>query len=117
MRVLATPPEHFRGWHNGMWRPWYAAVWAEAAVLADDAEAGERLLRARWATVGNPIAVAIVDRAAALAAGDRDGVLAAAGALQASGCRYQWARSLVLAGGPDGLRGEAVLAEMGATGH
>ena len=117
MQVLATPPEQFREWHNGMWRPWYAAVWAEAAVLADDAEAGERLLRARWATVGNPIAVAIVDRAAALAAGDRDGVLAAAGALQASGCRYQWARSLVLAGGPDGLRGEAVLAEMGATGH
>jgi len=54
MRVLATPPEHFRGWHNGMWRPWYAAVWAEAAVLAGDAEAGERLLRARWATAGNP---------------------------------------------------------------
>ncbi len=33
MQTLSTPPEHFREWHNGMWRPWYAALWAEAAVL------------------------------------------------------------------------------------
>jgi hypothetical protein len=117
MRILATPPEQFREWYNGMWRPWYAAVWAEAAVLADDAEAGERLLRARWATADNPIADAMVDRAAALAAGNRDGVLTAADVLLKAGCRYQWARSLVLAGGGERLRGEVVLAELGATEH
>lgn len=52
-----------------MWRPWYATLWAETAVLADDAGAGERLLRARWATADNPIADAIMARAAALATG------------------------------------------------
>ncbi len=114
MAVLATPPEHFREWHNGMWRPWYAAVWAEAAVLSGAAEAGDRLHRARWATADNPIADAMVDRAAALAVGDRHGVLASAVALKDAGCRYQWARTMVLAGGPERIRGAAVLAEMGA---
>jgi len=117
MAVLATPPEHFREWHNGMWRPWYAALWAEAAVMGGAAEAGSRLLRARWATVDNPIADAIIDRAAALAAGDRHGVLAAAVTLKDAGCRYQWARTLDLAGGPEQIRGVAALAEMGATAH
>jgi hypothetical protein len=42
-------------------------------------------------------------------------LLAAAAALEAAGCRYQWARTLVLAGGADRARGEAALAAMGAT--
>ena len=62
----------------------------------------------------NPIADAMVDRAAALAVGDRHGVLASAVALKDAGCRYQWARTMVLAGGPERIRGAAVLAEMGA---
>jgi hypothetical protein len=69
---------------------------------------------------GNPIATAIVERAAALAEragqdGDRDGLTAAAAALEATGCRYQWARTLVLIGGEQRARGEAMLATMGAT--
>jgi predicted ATPase len=112
--LLATPPEDFRAWYNGLWRPWYAALWAEAAVLAGDPAAAGRIGRARRCAAGNPIALAIVDRSAALAAGSRDGMLAAAERLNAAGCRYQWARTLVLAGGPERARGEDELAAMGA---
>jgi len=56
-----------------------------------------------------------VDRSAAVASGDRDGALAAAQRLSAAGCRCQWARTLVLAGGPERARGEDEMAAMGAT--
>jgi predicted ATPase/DNA-binding CsgD family transcriptional regulator len=112
--LLAAPPEDFRKSHSGLWRPWYAALWAEAAVLAGDPSAVGRIGRARLCAAGNPIALAIVDRSAALASGDRDGMLAAAQLLGAAGCRYQWARTLVLAGGPERGRGEDELAAMGA---
>ena len=119
MQVLATPPEHFRAWYNGMWRPWYAALWAEAAVLTKHEDGAVRIHRARLATGDNPIAAAIVDRAAALA-GDRDGLIPAAAALAAAalaaaGCRYQWARTLVFIGGQERVRGQEALAAMGAT--
>ena len=60
------------------------------------------------ATADNPIATAIVDRAAALTTpgGDRDELIVAAAALHEAGCRYQWARTLVLLGGADRVRGE-----------
>ena len=97
-----------------MWRPWYAALWAEAAVLTEHEDAAAWIHRARLATLDNPIAAAIVDRAEALA-GDRDGLVPAAAALEAAGCRYQWARTLVAIGGTERVRGEAALAAMGAT--
>jgi hypothetical protein len=114
LQRLASTPEGFRAWHSGLWRPWYAALWTEAAVFAGHPDATDRVRRARRITADNPIAAAIVDRVAALAAGDRDGVLAAASAFDAAGCRYQWARTLVLAGGEDRIRGEATLDGMGA---
>jgi len=49
-----------------------------------------------------------------LAVGSGDGMLAAAERLNAAGCRYQWARTLVLAAGPERARGEDELAAMGA---
>jgi predicted ATPase/DNA-binding CsgD family transcriptional regulator len=113
--LLATPPEEFRTWYNALWRPWYAALWAEAAVLAGHPAAADRIGRARRCTGGNPIALAIVERSAALASGDRGRVLATAGRLSTAGCRYQWARTLVLAGGSERARGEDELAAMGAT--
>jgi predicted ATPase/DNA-binding CsgD family transcriptional regulator len=116
VRVLVTPPWDFRTWFNGLWRPWYAAVWVEAAVLTGHPEAAARITGARSFTADNPITTAIVDRAEALARDDRDGVLAAAAALQAAGCRYQWARSLVLAGGAERTEGESALAAMGVKG-
>jgi hypothetical protein len=83
-------------------------------VLSGHEDAADRVRRARLATAGNPIATAVVDRAAALAGGDRDGLTAAAAALRDGGCRYQWARTLVLMGGEHRARGESALAEMGA---
>jgi hypothetical protein len=116
-RLMSTPPEQFNEWYNGLWRPWYSALWAEAAVLSGYEDAAERIQRARSAAAGNPIATAIVDRAAALTVrgGDRDGLITAAAALQEAGCRYQWARTLVLIGGGHRTRGESELATMGAT--
>ena len=113
-RMMATPPERFTEWYSGMWRPWYGALWAEAAVLSGHDDTAHRIRRARLVTAGNPIATAIVDRAAALTGGDRDGLTAAAAALRKGGCRYQWARTLVLMGGEHRARGESALAEMGA---
>jgi predicted ATPase/DNA-binding CsgD family transcriptional regulator len=113
--LLGTPPEEFRAWYNVLWRPWYVALWAEAAMLAGHPSAADRISRARRFTADNPIALAIVERSVALAAGDRDGVLVAAARLRAAGCRYQWARTLVLADGPERTRGEEELRVMGAT--
>ncbi|TDC51493.1 ATPase [Jiangella ureilytica] len=112
--VLRREPEEFRGWFELIWRPWYAAAWAEAAVLAGRPDAVERIDRARLFTTDNVVAAALVDRAAALAAGDVDGILAAAETLDAAASRYQWARSLLLAGGAHRTRGLAALAELGA---
>ena len=67
MRLLLAPPEDFRTWASGMWRPWYAALWAEAAVVTGHPDAADRIRRARLATWDNPVAAAIVERAAALA--------------------------------------------------
>ena len=116
MRRLQPPPEDFRDWYSGMWRPWYAAVWAETAVAAGHEDAAARIHRARLLTLDNPIAAAMVERAAALQvpAGGRDRLTRAAAALDAAECRYQWARTLVLIGGEQRKRGEAALAAMGA---
>ncbi|HEV7657892.1 MAG TPA: LuxR C-terminal-related transcriptional regulator [Mycobacteriales bacterium] len=114
-RLLETPPEEFTQWYSGLWRSWYAAAWAEAAVLSGHAEAADRVRRAREATAGNPVATAVVERAAAVAGGDGDGLAAAAEALAEAGCHYQWARTLVMIGGESRARGESVLASMGAT--
>ncbi|MDI2124634.1 LuxR C-terminal-related transcriptional regulator [Yinghuangia seranimata] len=112
--LLSTPPEELRTWYSGMWRTLYASVWAEAAVLAGEPSAADRIARARRDAADNPVALAVVERAAALAAGDRKAVLATADPLRAAGCRYQWARTLVLAGGPERARGLEELAAMGA---
>jgi hypothetical protein len=74
------------------------------------ADATERLSRARRLVEGNPIATAILDRTEALAAEDQGRLLAAAAALEAAGCRYQQARTLILAGGNERAEGEALLA-------
>jgi predicted ATPase/DNA-binding CsgD family transcriptional regulator len=115
MRRLATQPENFTSWQNGQWRPWHAALWAEAAVLSGHADVPDRLRRARLATAGNPIAAAIVTRAAALANSDRMSLLAAATELTDAGCHYQWARTLMLAGGRQRARGRLAMADIGAT--
>jgi hypothetical protein len=54
---------------GAMWRPWYAALWVEAAVLAGSADAAARLERCAAATRENAIAAAIVERAGRSSAG------------------------------------------------
>jgi hypothetical protein len=113
---MAAAPESFKRWFDAAaWRPWYAALWAETGVLAALPDRRSRLDRARYVVRGNPIASAITDRAEAIDAGDTNRLLAAAAALDAAGCRYQCARTLVFAGGEARAEGEAILAAIGAT--
>jgi len=114
LTATSRDPESFRRWHDGAWRQWYTAVWAETAVLAELPDRRQRLVSARFITEHNPVASAIVGRAEALDGRDTERVLGTAAALDAVGCRYQWARSLVLAGGEARTEGQARLTEMGA---
>jgi predicted ATPase/DNA-binding CsgD family transcriptional regulator len=111
---LASDPDEMTTWFTGLWRQWYSALWAEAGVLTGLADAAGRLSRARAIAAGNPVASALVDRAEGLALGDRGRLLAAARALDAAGCHYQRARTLVLAGGSERAAGEAALGGLGA---
>ncbi|UJW28528.1 LuxR C-terminal-related transcriptional regulator [Saccharothrix sp. AJ9571] len=113
-RLLATGPADLHGWYTAIWRPWYAALRAEAAVLSGSPDAQQRWDEARRWVTGNPIATALLERAAALAAGDRERIRRVAEGLTA--CRYQWARTLVLAGDADGEKAMAALGAA-APGH
>ena len=73
-----------------------------------------RLDRARFIVRENPIAAAIVDRADAIDIGDPTRSSVAAAALDAAGCRYQRARTLVFAAAEARAEGEAILAAIGA---
>jgi predicted ATPase/DNA-binding CsgD family transcriptional regulator len=79
------------------WRAWYAAVWAEASVLAARDDAPERIERARQAARDNPIAAAMIERAAAMAARDRATVENLAETFDRLSCPYQRTRTLTLA--------------------
>jgi hypothetical protein len=112
---LSHDPAEFHHWFSGIWRQWYAAFWAEAAVLADHPEADSRLERARTMAAGNPIATAIVERSEAWRRDDQPELLAAAEALADAACPYQQARTLVLAGGDHQTEGQHILSTLGAT--
>jgi len=114
LETLSRPPSQLVGPMVGVWQQWYAALWAEASVLADRTDALERLAEARRISVGNPVASRIVDRAEALATGELTDLPRVAAALAATGCRYQQARTLVLAGGDHRTAGERMLVAMGA---
>ncbi|WP_433385458.1 ATP-binding protein [Actinoplanes sp. CA-142083] len=86
-------PDPFRSVGVGPCRPWYAALWAEAAVLDHRADAADRIRRSRHAVRDNPIAAAIVERAAALAAGDHATIARLADTFAELGCPYQQLRS------------------------
>jgi predicted ATPase/DNA-binding CsgD family transcriptional regulator len=111
---LEHDPGDFDTWYTGEWRPWYAAFHAEAAVLLGHESAAERIERARPMVAANPMTVALVERAAALLAGDTDRLVELASELAATGCRYQWARTLVLAGEPHAAEGRRAMADLGA---
>lgn len=79
-----------------MWRPWYAALWAEAAVLAGHPDAATRLKRAAIATRENEIAATIVKRAADLLRGKREALRSHALTFARLGCDYQRRRTEAL---------------------
>jgi hypothetical protein len=81
-------------------RPWYAALWAEAAVLGHHDDAAARIERSRHAARDNPIATAIVERSAAIATGDVDKLVGLTITFARLGCPYQQARTARLASGP-----------------
>ena len=111
-RVTPGPDEVWR-WVTWTWLHWYVALRAEAAVLAANADARDRLAEARAAVAGNPIADALVDRAEAMLDDDQERLLATTAAFDAAGCRYQSARTLVLAGGNHAIQGAAAIADLG----
>ncbi|WP_049556502.1 ATP-binding protein [Nonomuraea sp. SBT364] len=113
MDRLAPEPGEVWKWVTWIWLHWYVAIRAEAAVLAGSPHARDRLATARAITAGNPVAGAIVERAASLLDQDPKRLLATAGAFEAAGCRYQAARSLLLAGGDHTARGAATLTDLG----
>ncbi|HEY7010025.1 MAG TPA: LuxR C-terminal-related transcriptional regulator [Jatrophihabitantaceae bacterium] len=87
----------FEAWNSALWRPWYAALWAEVAVLAGLPDAADRIRRSRHAARDNPIASGIVERAVALAARDRDTLNRLADTFGRLGCEYQQHRTVELA--------------------
>ena len=84
-------PESFRSLGSSGWRPWYAALWAEAAVLDHHTEAAALIARSRHATRDNPIAAGIVER---------DVLVGLAVTFARLGCPYQQARTGQIAAGP-----------------
>lgn len=111
-RMAAEPGDNWK-WLTWIWLHWYVALRAEAAVLAGSADAAERLREAATIVAGNPVADALVERAQALFDEDEDRLLATRKAFDAAGCRYQSARTLVLAGGDHAARGAAALTDLG----
>ena len=112
---VAGDPESFKPWHDAAWRPWYTAVWAEAGVLAALPDRRSRLDRARFVVRGNPIAAAIVERAAAIDADDpRRCITDGRRPATPPAARYQHARTLVLAGGDARAEGRELMAALGA---
>ncbi|MFF2198008.1 ATPase, partial [Streptomyces sp. NPDC058157] len=111
-RVAPEPGQVWK-WVCWVWLHWYEALRAEASVLAGHPDAAARVAAARALVAGNPVAGALVERAGALLTGDRPRLLATAAAFEAAGCRYQWARTLLLAGGEHTEAGASALASLG----
>jgi hypothetical protein len=93
-------PELSQCWDFATWRPWYAALWAEAGVLGRHPDAEARVERSRHAARDNPIATAIVERAAAIATGDREKLVRLAITFAHLDCPYQQARTGRIAATP-----------------
>ncbi|KAB8188426.1 ATPase [Nonomuraea phyllanthi] len=113
MERMAPEPGEVWKWVTWIWLHWYVAIRAEATVLAGSPVARDRLADARTITAGNPVAGAVVERAGSLLDQDRERLLATADVFEAAGCRYQAARTMVLAGGEHAARGAAALADLG----
>ncbi|WP_370367736.1 LuxR C-terminal-related transcriptional regulator [Catenulispora sp. GP43] len=113
LQRMTPGPDAVWRWVTWTWLHWYVAQRAEAAVLAGSPDARDLLAQARAVVAGNPVADALVERAEALLDGNQSRMLAATAAFDAAGCRYQAARTMVLAGGDHAVLGEAAIADLG----
>lgn len=93
--ILTIDLDHplWAAWSTALWRPWYAAAWAEAGALVQAPDLAERLRSAAVASRDNPVAAALVRRAAALATGDLESVAGLATTFDELGATYQRDRS------------------------
>ncbi len=89
-------PDVWSNWAAAMWRPWYAALWAEAAVLGQHPDTQSRLHQSIAAYIENPVASAMLQRAADLANGDHQTLRTHARTFAELGCRYQQRRTETL---------------------
>ncbi|MEW1636924.1 LuxR C-terminal-related transcriptional regulator [Streptomyces sp. NPDC093801] len=110
---VAPEPRQVWKWVCWVWLHWYEALRAEASVLAGHPDARARIASARAVVAGNPVATALVERAQALLDGDRPRLLATAAAFDTADCRYQWARTHLLAGGEHTPTGTSALTDLG----
>jgi hypothetical protein len=98
---MAAAPDDAEAWANPNWRlwlPWYAAAWAEATVLVEHPDVDDRLSRAVVAAQGNPIALTIIERAAALHHRDHQHLPLLADRFERANCPYQANRTRQLLG-------------------
>jgi hypothetical protein len=84
-------------WYARLFVQWTAALTAEAAILANSADAPDTIRRADQSTIGNHIAQAIVDRASAINSNDPPAFARIAKTFEAAGCPYQAQRTIRLA--------------------
>jgi predicted ATPase/DNA-binding CsgD family transcriptional regulator len=113
-RLLSFGPDEVPGtcrWHQQLWLPWYAGLWAETAALTSAPDLEDRLMRAASAARGNEVAGLLVDRAALVASGDTAALAALAARFELLGCPYQADRTGSLAGGTSAPQGLAALSE------
>ncbi|WP_370360397.1 LuxR C-terminal-related transcriptional regulator [Catenulispora sp. MAP12-49] len=113
LQRMTPGPDAVWRWVTWTWLHWYVALRAEAAALAGSPDARDLVTQARAVVAGNPIAGALVERAEALLDNDQERVLATAAVFDAAACRYQSARTLVLAGGDHAVLGDAAIADLG----
>jgi hypothetical protein len=91
--------ELFRTMGSWAYRAWYAALWAEA-VIDHHPNATARVQQSRHDARDNPIATAMVERAAVITTGDRETLARLAITFARLGCPYQQARTARMAAGP-----------------
>ena len=83
-------------WHQALWLPWYAALWAEANVLVGATDVASCCDRAAASCAGNEVAGLIVERARPLGTGSAHGLPSIAARFDDLGCLYQASRTRAL---------------------
>ena len=110
---LAPEPDEVWKWVTWIWLHWYVALRAEAAVLAGDPDARDRLAAARTIVAGNPVASAIVERAERPARRRPGAAARHGGGVRRRRLPLPVGADAALAGGDHAARGAAALADLG----